>query len=153
MDGIWSIIFGLKTHAIFDVWSIEHLLSGVSVGNSVNKTNHREIAKIVSKHDHTHHSWHFDLIGVLFLAYAWETLEHYLETGLAGAAVEFWFQGVEFWANRLIADPLMMVLGYAIAKKYPQMVWPARILSLLWLFFHIFVFPHSMYLHTLLGIE
>ena len=149
----FSIIFGLKTHAIFDVWSIEHLLSGVSIGSAIRKQNHKEIARIVSNDEHTHHSWHFDMLGVLFLAYAWETLEHYLEVGLAGQAVEWWFQGVEFWPNRLLADPLMMVIGYAVAKRYPEMVWPARILSLLWLFFHIFVFPHSMYLHTLLGLE
>ena len=90
-----------------------------------------------------------DILGVLFLAYAWETLEHYLETGLAGSAVEFWFQGVEFWPNRLITDPLMLLLGYLIAKKYPRFVIPARIASVAWLFIHIFIFPHSMYLHYL----
>lgn len=152
MDFFFSLLFGLKTHAIFDVWSIEHLLSGVSIGSAVKKSNQREIARIVNDEGHTHHSWHFDLLGVLFLAYAWETLEHYLEVGLAGFVVEFWFQGVEFWANRLIADPLMMVVGYLVAKHYPILVWPARILSITWLIVHIFVFPHSMYLHELLGI-
>ena len=28
-------LWGLKTEALFDVWSIEHLLSGLSVGNIV----------------------------------------------------------------------------------------------------------------------
>ena len=88
--------------------------------------------------------------GVLFLAYAWETFEHYLEVGLAGTAVEYWFQGVEFWPNRLIFDPLMLIIGYLIAKRYPKLVWPARVLSLAWLLIHIFIFPHSMYLHELL---
>jgi len=94
-----------------------------------------------------HHSFHFDLMGVLFLAYVWETVEHYLELGLAGAKVEYWFQGSEFWANRIISDPLMLVLGYLIAKRYPKLVNPARVLSLLWIIVHIFFFPHSMWLH------
>jgi hypothetical protein len=37
-----------------------------------------------------------------------------------------------------------------IAKRYPQIIWPARALSLCWLFVHIFVFPHSMYLQQFL---
>ena len=90
------------------------------------------------------------MAGVLCLGFAWETLEHYLETGLAGPAVQYWFQGVEFWPNRLIADPLMLVLGYVIAKRHPRLVLPARIASLTWLLVHIFVFPHSMVLQRFL---
>ncbi len=86
---------------------------------------------------------------MLFLAYAWETLEHYLEIGLAGQAVAYWFQGVEHWANRLIADPLAMVLGYLIVKRWAGLATPARILSALWLAVHVFWFPHSMHLHEL----
>jgi membrane protein YdbS with pleckstrin-like domain len=89
------------------------------------------------------------MMAVLFLAYFWETIEHYLEMGLAGGMVEYWFQGVEFWPNRLIADPAMLVIGYFIATKNPRLVVPARVLSLLWIIFHVFIFPHSMYLHEL----
>ena len=89
------------------------------------------------------------MMGVLFLAYGWETIEHYLEVGTAGVWLENWFQGVEFWPNRIIADPLMLVLGYMIAKKYPQLVIPARVFSIAWLLTHLFIFPHSMYLHEL----
>ena len=70
-------------------------------------------------------------------------------SGLAGNLVEYWFQGVEFWANRFISDPLITVMRYYISKKYIFLVNPARILSLLWLLIHIFIFPHSMYLHEL----
>jgi hypothetical protein len=145
-----DIIFGLKTLAIFDVWTIEHLLTGISIGSAVKKKSHREFQKVLNVTEHEHHSWWFDITGVLFLAYLWESVEHYLEVGLAGARVEYWFQGVEFWPNRLIADPLMLVLGYLIAKKWPVLVWPARCLSLIWLIVHVFIFPHSMYLQELL---
>ena len=130
---------------MFDIWSVEHVLSGLSVGHLVRKHHHNLFKKILGD-DHQFHSWHFNLSGVLCLAYAWEALEHYLETGLAGHTVQYWFQGVEFWPNRLITDPLMMVVGYAIAKKYPMLIMPARIASAAWLLVHVFVFPHSMYL-------
>ena len=149
MHDALAILFGLKTTAIFDVWSFEHILSGISVGSAVQHKNHTEVRKLLRTDDHNYHSWYFALLGVLCLAYAWETIEHYLEEGLMGAAVAYWFQGVEFWPNRIISDPLLLILGYCIARKYPTTVWPARALSLLWLVVHVFVFPHSMYLHTL----
>lgn len=145
-----EIIFGLKTHAILDVWTIEHLLSGISVGYAVKKKNYKVFQEILNIVEHRHHSWWFATSGVLFFAYLWETLEHYLEIGLAGSKVEYWLQGVEFWPNRLIADPFMLILGYMIAKKWPFLVWPARFLSIGWLIVHIFIFPHSMYLHEIL---
>lgn len=132
-----------------DVWTIEHVLSGVSVGHSVKKNNHKVFKKWFNIEEKNILTKHFDVIGVLFFAYLWETIEHYLETGLAGEAVEYWFQGVEFWGNRIIFDPLMLVLGYLIAKKYPRLVIPARFLSAIWLVVHIFIFPHSMHLHEI----
>ena len=126
------------------------MLSGISVGSAVRQRNHKELARVLNVDTHEHHSYHFDIVAVLFLAFAWETVEHYLEVGLAGHAVEYWFQGVEFWGNRIITDPALMVCGYLIAKKYPRLVWPARALSIMWLFVHVFVFPHSMYLQQFL---
>ena len=61
-----EIIFGLKTQAILDVWTIEHLLSGVSVGSAVKKKNHKVLQKILNLVDHSHHSWWFATSGVLF---------------------------------------------------------------------------------------
>lgn len=144
-----ELLWWLKTVALMDVWTIEHLLSGISVWHSVKNNNHKVFKKKLWLESHHIITRHFDIIGVLFFAYLWETVEHYLETGLAGAVVQNWFQGVEFWPNRIIFDPLMLVLWYLIAKKYPKLVNPARICSLIWLFVHIFIFPHSMYLHEL----
>lgn len=141
-------IWGVKTSAMMDVWTIEHILSGLSIGLIVSKQNIKVFNKIgVDLKQIT--TKHFDLVGVLFAAFIWETLEHYLETGLAGNAVQYWFQGVEYWPNRLIFDPLMLIIGYLIVKKNPKLVVYARALSVVWLFVHIFIFPHSMYLHEL----
>ncbi|MEC9259119.1 MAG: hypothetical protein VX541_11515 [Candidatus Poribacteria bacterium] len=87
-------------------------------------------------------------MSTLSVFYFWEAIEHYLETGLVGDVVSDWFQGVEFWANRLVADPLMMILGYYLAQRFPRLVNPARVCSIVWFFVHVFVFPHSMYLHV-----
>ena len=125
------ILWGLKTAAMFDVWSVEHVLSGISVGSVAARFGRRTTS----------------LLAVLLAAYAWETFEHYLETGLAGSGVQWWFQGVEHWSNRLIADPMMLVLGYFVAMRYPQGVKPARLLSFVWILVHVVAFPHSMYLH------
>ena len=142
-----DLIWGLKTNALFDVWTFEHLLSGISLGaiflSTQTKNNVKKPWKEILIQQKP------NIIYILFLAYLWETIEHYLETGLAGQTVEHWFQGVEFWGNRLITDPLILVIGYFIAMTWRQLIWPARIASFLWLFFHIFIFPHRMYLHAI----
>ena len=135
-------LWGEKTVSWFDVWSIEHFFAGVSIGALV-------------------HFWHRDrinsqnqkyicLIFVLFLAYFWETVEFYLESGATGIfGITDWFQGTELWANRLITDPAIVLLGHFAGTRFPQIVWPARVFCGSWILVHIFIFPHSMYLHHL----
>ena len=127
-------IFGNKDISLIDVWSIEHVLSGISLGHFVIKFNHDKKS---------------DLLWILFFAFFWETIEHYLETGLAGVVIANWFYGVEYWANRIIFDPMMMILGYFIAKKLSSVVPWARLLSIIWLIVHVVFFPNSMYLNQL----
>ncbi len=81
LDWLW----GFKTAAMLDVWTFEHILSGLSVGSAVKKNNQRHISEISLKVFSSHRTYiRFDIIGVLFLAYLWETIEHYLETGWGG---------------------------------------------------------------------
>ena len=143
------MIWGLKTLSFFDIWSFEHLLSGISIGAFSLYINKKKLFEISKDNQKDINTSYFDIIFVLFVAYAWETVEHYLEIGLMGKVVMYWFQGVEFWANRLISDPLITVLGYYLSKKYSFLITPARIISLLWLLIHVFLFPHSMYLHEI----
>ncbi len=137
-------LWGLKTEAAFDVWSIEHIAMGVSVG---------WIAKIIvetmtGRENISHQLFmKISFLTALLLAYVWECVEHYLETGLAGSTVADWLQGVEHWSNRLIFDNLMVVLGWYIYNNKHKVLNFARIFSCFWLFIHIFIFPHSMYLH------
>ncbi len=143
------MIWGLKTVAIFDVWTIEHFLSGISIGALAVRCNMKIFKNKLDLDSQDIKTQYFDLIFVLLVAYSWETAEHYMENGLMGDVVSHWFQGVEFWANRILSDPLITIVGYYIARANPALVTPARIVSLIWLLAHVFIFPHSMYLHEI----
>lgn len=140
------MLWGIKTEAAFDVWSIEHIIMGISVAwlaqIIVNKiVGQEQVSETLKKR--------ISFFITLMIAYMWETLEHYLETGLAGQTVEYWLQGVEHWSNRLISDNLMVLSGWYIYQQQNKMLAFARVFSAIWLIVHIFVFPHSMYLHEL----
>lgn len=145
-----DILWGLKTHALFDIWSFEHLLSGVSIGHLVCQCNNSVVSKLFWKQRYSNRMYYFDIIGVLFLAYLWETTEIYLEMGVVGEAVQYWFHGIEFWANRIICDPIVTLAGYLISKWSIKTVLASRLFIIVFLFIHIFIFPHSMYLQELL---
>jgi hypothetical protein len=140
------LIWGIKTEAAFDVWSIEHLMMGISLAAIsymiTAKWNKNEaMSKTLQKR--------ISLVLVLMIAFFWEALEHYIELGLLGGRVAYWFQGVEHWSNRIIFDNVMVALGWFIYTRANRTVWFARVFSCVWAFFHIVIFPHSMYLHTL----
>jgi len=140
------LVWGLKTEAAFDVWSIQHLMMGVSLACiaelAVNLLSRRETMSEALKVK-------FSFIIVFLCAAIWEIFEHYVELGLLGGKVAHWFQGQEHWTNRLIFDNVMVMLGWFVFQKNNRFVWFARVFSCVWLFFHIAVFPHSMYLHEL----
>ena len=178
---MWKI-WWLKTVSLFDVWSIDHFVSGIwvwiiaiSTTNMIFKNYKVEERideknwwkKLMKRIDEK--NWWKELMKrideknklpyykkivasfiVLFLAYAWETLEHYLEVWLWWARLEYWFQWVEFWANRLIFDPLLVWLWFITVCKYPKIALPARIFNVLWLSIHLFYFPNSMYLQYII---
>jgi hypothetical protein len=135
--------FGLKTQSWFDVWSIEHFISGILIGSLLAllwpKTRQPPVANNTVPF----------FLALLTISFIWESVEFYLEAGYSGSAgVTHWFQGVEFWGNRVITDPLMVVAGAWCFLKSRKLVFPARIFSTFWLVSHVLVFPHSMYLHT-----
>ncbi len=123
---------------IFDLWSIQHFLSGVAVGPFFKKKRHKSQTR------------YSGIMAVGMIAYLWEWFEFQLEKGLLGSRVKYWLHGVEIWPNRLFADPFLMIVGFLIAKKYPGCVRPMRWAFLTWFLVHAFVFPHSMYLQEIL---
>ncbi|MDD9912939.1 MAG: hypothetical protein OXR68_05245 [Alphaproteobacteria bacterium] len=148
------VLWGHKTIAFLDFWTLEHILSGVSVGMlsiyfSRYLLEHLQSPLHIQNGDFKKSVVTLHITILLMLAFSWEMLEHYLETGLAGEGVEYWFQGVEHWSNRILSDNIAILFGYFLGMRYPLIVWPARIMSITWLYLHIFVFPHSMYLHDI----
>ncbi len=140
------MLWGIKTEAAFDVWSIEHVIMGISVAWLASLF----LEKIVGKEEISASlKTKMSFLITLLIAYMWEVFEHYLEVGLLGTTVEYWLQGVEHWSNRLVFDNLMVLSGWYIYQKKNKMLWFARIFSFIWLFVHIFIFPHSMYLHEI----
>jgi len=145
------LLWGYKTEAMFDLWSIEHFINGIAAAGAASliirtafkkKGFSSETQKIIS------------FFLVLAAAFLWECTEHYLEAGILpgviGDKVTHWFQGVEHWSNRLIGDTLTVMLGWCVYNWKKKLFIPAKIFSIAWLAVHIFVFPDSMYLHRLL---
>ncbi len=144
------MIWGHKATSMFDVWSIEHVVMGLSVGAFCTKLGRLTVNRVLALEGNTEKLE--KLITILFLlalAFYWEVLEHYLETGLMGPSVQHWFAGVEHWSNRLVSDNAMILIGYGLYARYKGLEWPARLFSIVWLGTHIFIFPNSMYLHDI----
>ena len=145
------LLWGHKTIAMFDLWSIEHFINGIAIaGTAVLLTKVIFKKTEISKEAKMKVSF----IMVFALSLLWECVEHYIEAGIlpgaAGERVTYWFQGVEHWSNRLIGDTLTVMLGWYVYNRKNILAIPAKILSVVWLLIHIFAFPHSMYLHDML---
>jgi hypothetical protein len=145
------VFFGDKTISLFDVWSLEHFICGVGIGSFC-----LYLSKFTLPNNTSNGSASVALpiryyLPMLFaISYFWEAIEFYAEAGYTNIdAVTYWFQGVEYWANRIITDPLMMIAGGILGIKKGYLAIWARVFSVIWLYFHIMVFPHSMYLQNM----
>lgn len=134
-------LFGHKSIALFDIWTIEHFFSGANL--CVFLALVRSKLKLGSDH---RTKLVLEFFFVLTIELFWEIIEHYLETGAIMPSFQYWFQGVECFENRAISDPIVTMLGFIFIKKFAQFRLFSSIFSVIWLFFHIFIFPHSMYL-------
>ncbi len=85
------------------------------------------------------------VLSTLLVAYAWETLEHYLEAD-SWPVVMYWMQGVEFWGNRMMADPAAVLLGALVYWRWgtPTNAWVTRAFIVSWLFVNIFILSDCM---------
>jgi hypothetical protein len=145
------LLLGFKTEAAFDLWSLEHLANGLAYGFLADTV----VKKIFTNNSLSEAQKLFIKGCIVFaIALLWENIEHYIEagvlTGVIGGRITYWFQGVEHWSNRLIADNLLVLLGWYIYTKQNRLALAAQIFSTVWMAFHIFIFPHSMYLQNLL---
>lgn len=138
-------LFGPKTVSLLDLWSLEHFLTGISMACLCRSLLTSWLAQVPA-----FMKPRLILMATLNMAFGWEILEHYLETGLAGAGVAFWLQGVEHWSNRMFSDNVMVMMGGLLFLRKPTSARIARAGSSVWLFAHIFLMPHSMWLQNIL---
>lgn len=134
-------LFGHKSVALFDVWTIEHFFSGANLCVLFILLRSR-----FNLGDDPKTKLMLEFFFVLTIELFWEVTEHYLEAGAIIPSVEYWFQGIECYANRAISDPIITMAGFFFIRKFMQFRTFSSIFSAIWLFFHIVIFPHSMYL-------
>ncbi|USN54356.1 MAG: hypothetical protein H6765_07440 [Candidatus Peribacteria bacterium] len=133
-----------------------HLLLGIIVGYRVQHINYKKLQHIHEQvsdkfidtiEPHIEHlpfelkklidikkmkqplNLHFDLSSILLVAYIWEAFEHYFELGEVFPQFSHWIPGQEHWLNRLILDPLMLIIGYGLARSFPKLLWPTMVVS------------------------
>jgi hypothetical protein len=123
-------LYGYKTSSIFDIWSFEHVASGIFISSFT--------ISFRNKFQHP-------LALTILISFIWETIEHYIET-VGPDFLVLWFGGVEHWSNRILADGLMITVGFLLVKAFPSCRLPARGFSLIFIIFHIYV-GDSMYFH------
>lgn len=142
------LFFGDKTQALFDVWSLEHFVSGMATVIVIRWLCEHFLPEIYKNPTIPDKKKTISLLLTYLAAvYLWEALEFYLEAGYTNnEAVTHWFRGVEFWGNRLITDPVITTTGGYLGYRYARIAPYARVFSITWLLIHIFVFPDCMYL-------
>ncbi|MDR0555387.1 MAG: hypothetical protein LBG76_11420 [Treponema sp.] len=145
------LLWGLKTEAAFDLWSLEHLANGIAMAAAAQFILRSLVKNKIPEAQRVF----FSLTLVIAAALFWENAEHYIEAGLLSGAwgerVTFWFAGIEHWTNRLLGDNLMIFFGWLIYTKKPRFAFAAKLFSTVWLLLHILVFPDSMYLQRLIS--
>ena len=128
-------IIGDRCDAILDMWSLQHLCSGMLIGSIIIGIRLVEKDKMLLRF----------ILMVIALELCWEAAELLMEAGYFGHTVSNWKQGYEHWGNRFIGDPFMTVLGGLLARKFSSLWKIALIITLIWMTVNIAA-PNSMYI-------
>jgi len=120
--------WGHKTTALFDLWTLQHIATGIVIAYILTKVKYFKLTPI----------W-----TILLLSLFWESLELILELGHLEGLEGVWTSGVEFWVNRSFIDPLAMIFGARLfhfnSKIFPYSVFFITIWLLVNLHFHLVV--------------
>ena len=131
-------IFGERSNAVFDLWSLQHFCSGIFIGILLSKSPRTRSMSVRTL-----------LLITLLLALCWESIELAMEIGYFGSDIAVWKGGIEHWGNRFLGDPLMVALGSLISRRFSHAWKIALVPMALWLFFN-FTAPHSMFIQRFL---
>lgn len=133
------IFFGDKTVALFDLWSLEHFFTGCNTAALLTFFSKKYLREYDQKSQAL-----FQVMLMILLELFWEIIEHYLEAGISIDAVTHWFQGVEYFWNRVLCDPIITVSGLFFIRKFPRVKIFAAVFSVVWLYVNIFVYSDCM---------
>lgn len=120
-------LWGEKTTSIFDIWSIQHVLSGIVLGYFVLK---------LLKVEYSFWTYTYYILAFSIL---WESLELFFEVTSFKIGILHWNQGVEYWANRLITDPLLVLTGGFLYKNNNKILPISAALVVLFLLVNLFI--------------
>ena len=116
-------IWGDKTEALFDIWFLQHTLSGMILSFLLLTT------RITEK---------YSLFLIIAIVFSWEFIEYFLETD-SHDVVMLWMAGVEHPLNRFVVDPLAGILGYNLIRRYPNKIYFCLALNFFFAVLHLFL--------------
>ncbi len=135
----WPKLFGRTDEAALDLWSGQHLMNGVLFA-----ALYALLLRRGEKPTPSEFCWF-----VLLCSTVWELIESGTDLGWGGERVANWMTGVEHWSNRLVADPLIVVLGSNIYQRVPRIIYPVVLGTIVWLCANLLA-PDCMYLQECL---
>jgi len=125
-------IFGERDNAVLDMWSVQHLISGIFLGSILARISLFQRISTIKF-----------FATIFFVALTWEVAELSMEYGWFGQTVSIWKKGYEHWGNRFFGDISLVVMGSIIARKFRSAWKIVLIPSALWLVVNV-ASPNSM---------
>lgn len=130
-------VIGDRTQAMFDLWSLQHFCGGILIG------------ALLARFRPLPSGWRAFALAVGAIALSWEAAELAMEAGVFGAGVSRWKDGFEHWSNRLVGDPLLVVCGALVARRFAYAWKIAMAPASVWLLVNV-ASPSSMYIQRLI---
>jgi hypothetical protein len=131
------LVVGDRTQAMFDLWSLQHFCGGILIG------------ALLVRFQPLPSGWRVFALAVGAIALSWEAIELAMEAGVFGAGVSRWKDGYEHWSNRLVGDPLLVVCGALVARRFAYAWKIAMAPASVWLLINV-ASPSSMYIQRLI---
>jgi len=132
------ICFGHKTAAMFDLWSVQHFFSGIFLS---------PICCFIMDPKNRSPKLFVWLVAMIYFIFSWEIYELFAETNGFGPLITTWKDGFEHWSNRLISDPLLVLIGGVTQRNFnsKKLLRVAIIYTSLWAFINVLA-PTCMYI-------
>ena len=118
-------LFGHKTHALFDLWSLQHFATGCLLGWGIQTI-------MVSRNEPLDTMTLTAWTSLIMISVVWEIVEWSGEIDSLGSRIAVWKDGLEYWANRCITDVGLVLSGGLLVRRFPTLLLPALLFTLIW---------------------